>query len=211
MASATYDINFSCGGLTIQKSISRSADHPNPYGPITLLAAKALSSWVKTDANTAAGNLPGGHGYSNGKFDVFWTSGGGGRRYDVDGTIATNALSLDGGSGDNFPASADTTVSVSPQTTINTAIDGDNSKIVAISLEFTDTSETSAGSVLFKDAGTATIAQVDLTANEPKIYDIDGGATNVFTGNPITVAYASNGSTSNDASLKIISLEDSTP
>lgn len=211
MASATFDITFSCGGLTIQKSISRSADHPNPYGPITLPVAKALSSWVKTDADTAAGNLAGGHGFSTGKFDVYWTSGSGGRRYDVDGTVTVNALALDGGSGDSFPASADTTVVVRPQTTINTAIDGDNSQIIAISLEFTETSETSKGSVIFKDSGGSVIAHVDLTANEPRVYDFAGGATNVLTGNPITVAYASQASTTNEASLKIVSLEDSTP
>lgn len=210
MAAATYEIGFSCGGLTIQKSVSRTADHPNPYGPVTLPVAHALSSWVKTDADTAAGNLSGGHGLSTGKFDVYWTSGGGGRRYDVDGTVSTNALSLDGGAGDDFPASADATVVVRPPTTINTAIDGDRVSIIALSLEF-DEAATSVGGITFKDAAGDTIAHVDLNANEPKVYDIEGGETNVFTGDPITAAYASSSNTTTAASLKIVSLEDSTP
>ena len=44
-------------------------------------------------------NLPAGHGLVNGKFDAFWT---GGKRYGLDGTINGNALTLDGGAGDNF-------------------------------------------------------------------------------------------------------------
>jgi hypothetical protein len=210
MPQATYSPSLSVGGVSIQKSVVRTGDHPNPY-EVTLPVAKALTSWVKTDANTAAGNLAGGHGYSTGKFDVYWTSGSGGRRYNVDGTVTVNALALDGGTGDDFPASADTTVVVTPQTTINTAIDGDNIQIIGIAAELADQNATSKLHITFRDVGAAAIADVDLVANYPVVYDIAAGVTNPFTGNPITVAYASNGNTTYTATLKICSLEDSTP
>jgi len=62
-----------------------------------------------------------------------------------------------------------------------------------------------------QDTGSASIEAIDLTANVPQVYDIDGGATNVFTGNPITKSYAANGSATEAMTLKILSLEDSTP
>ena len=208
MAQGSYGLSVSIGGIAIQKSIVRTADHPNPY-EVTLPAAKGpLTSWVKTDANTAAGNLPGGHGYSNGKFDVYWSTG---KRLDVDGTISTNALSLDGGSGDDFPASATADVVAYPQVTINTAIDGDAIKLAAISLEYTDTTAASRGRLLFEDSAGDDIASVNLTGNSPLVYDVEGGQTNPFTGDPITVCRASHENLTYAATLKIASLEDSTP
>ena len=77
--------------------------------------------------------------------------------------------------------------------------------------QFVDTTIATLGHVTFKDAGAATIANVDLVANIPKAYDFAGSDTNILTGNPVTVAYASNGHPDTDATLVIISLEDSTP
>ena len=208
MAQGSYGVSVSIGGISVQKSVVRTADHPNPY-EVTLAAAKGpLTAWVKTDANTAAGNLPASHGYSNGTFDVYWT---GGKRLDVPGTIATNALSLDGGSGDDFPATADATVVVCRQVQINTAIDGDAVKIAAIALEYTDSTAVSRGRLLFEDAAGDDIASINLTGNAPLIYDVEGGVTNPFTGDPITVCKASHENTSLSATLKVVTLEDSTP
>ena len=205
---AQYGLSVCMQGISIQKSISRTGNHGNAY-QIDLPVAWALSSWVKTDADTAAGNLAAGHGQTDGKYDVFWTSGGGGRRYGVDGTIATNALSLDGGTGDNFPSSADVTVVVCKQVSINTAIDGDAVAITALNLEYVDPAATSKGHLDMQDVGAATVASVDLSANKPTIYDITGGDTNSLTGNPITVTKASHSNTTYAAVLKIISLESS--
>ena len=96
-------INYGVSAGSIAKNVIVSADQLIDV-EVTLAAAQSVSSWVKTDANTAACNLAGGHGQTDGKFDVYWS---GGRRYGVDGTIATNALSLDGGSGDDFPRQRD--------------------------------------------------------------------------------------------------------
>lgn len=207
MAQGSYSLAVNIGGVSIQKAILRTADHPNTY-EVSLDAAKAVTGWTKTDANTADCTLPNSHGYSNGTFDAYWSNG---TRYDLTGTINTNAMNLDGGSGDDFPATNTTGVTVCKQTQINTSIDGDAIAIAALSLEYTDSASTSVGRLLFEDTGGGDIASIELTANQPAVYDIDGGATNVFTGNTITVCRASHSDSSNSPTLKIASLEDSTP
>lgn len=216
MASATYNFAASVGGLTVSKSVVRTADHANPY-EVTLPVAHALSNWVKTDADTAAGDLTAGHGLTTGTYDIYWD---GGQRYGVVCTITTNAVALDGGSGTDFPASADATVRMSPQTVINTAIDGDAVAIGFIELLYASTATGERGRLLFEDAAGDDIADLDTTdgivaswpgTESAKIFDVTGGDTNPFTGDPITVCHASQSSVSLTATLKIATLEDSTP
>jgi hypothetical protein len=210
MPNVTYGLSISGGDVSIQPApVIRSADGLISH-EVAVPAPKALSAWVKTDSDTAGGNLAGGHGYSTGKFDVYWTSGGGGRRYNVDGTISTNALALDGGSGDAFPASADTTVVVMPRVQVNTNIDGDALAIVAFMLSIIGAGTLPRGHILFADAGSAVVANLDLTNNQPSVHDIAGGVSNAFTGNPITKMHVS---TSDPAggTLKVVGVQDSTP
>lgn len=216
MAAATYTQSVSIGGLSSSKSVVRTADHPNPY-EVTLPLAKALSSWVKTDADTAAGNLASGHGLSTGTFDIYWD---GGARYDVPCTITTNAVALDGGSGTDFPASADATVRMCPRTEINTAIDGDAIEIAFIELAYPSSAADERGRLLFEDAAGDDIADLKeadgIVASWPghelpKVMDVEGGDTNPFTGDPITNCYASHSSVTLQPTLKIATLEDSTP
>lgn len=211
MAQAVLSINYQCGGESISASYVRTGDHSSAY-VIALPAGKAVTSWVKTDDNTAGCNLPSGHGYANGNFDVYWEIASVKYvRYGVPGTISTNALTLDGGTGDNFPASATTGMVVTRQVTINTALDGDNLVTIGLNLYITQSGVTTTGHVDFQDSGPATISAQTLTANVPKIWDITGGATNSYTGNPIVVCYATNGSSDYDANLYILPLADSTP
>ena len=195
---------------SINKTYQRSGDEIMNV-QVTLPAGKAVTAWVKTDANTAACDLPSGHGYTNGKFDVYWS---GGYRYGVDGTISTNALSLDGGAGTDFPASATTGVVVCKQVVINKAIDGDN--VTAIGLGYDVASSSGYGClVLAFDAinagGSAVGSVIVLAPNTPFIADIEGGATNPFTGNPVLSLVASNGDSSNAAVLKISGAQNITP
>lgn len=204
MATGTLAIVGSIGGVTIQKTISETGDHPNVYGDgntlIALAAGKAASAWVKTDANTAACNLTTGHGYVTGKADVYWT---GGMRYDVDMTVTVDALALDGGVGTDFPATGNTTVVICTPQQINTAIDGDNVQLLVIN-------STQRASVYFESAAAASIAQIDLVADSPYTYYQSSGDASPLTGAPITVCFASNGTTTAGV-LTILSLEDSTP
>jgi len=211
MATANYSYSINIGGYTAQKNVIRTADHPNPY-EVTLPAAFPVTSWVKTDANTAAGNLASGHGQTSGTYDVYWD---GGARYGVDVTVSTNALTLDGGSGTDFPASADATVRVCKQVSINTYIDGDAVKIAFVNLGYTDSATDAVGRLLFEDAAGDDIADLDETdgivANRAKVIDVEGGDTNVFAGDLITSCKASHSNTAAAATLQIVTLEDSTP
>lgn len=206
MASLTYSVSLG----TLQKALTRTGDSAIDL-EVPLPVGKTVTSWVKTDANTAACNLPSGHGYTDGKFDVYWD---GGYRYGVDGTISTNALSLDGGSGTDFPASATTGIVCVKQVTINQAIDGDNVAIIGIVLDMA-TADGEGTRVTFFDAinagGSAVGAGMLLTANVPRIFDVTGGDTNELTGNPILSMVASNSSAAYAATLKIQGVQDVTP
>lgn len=208
MPSGILNISFDAGGVAIQKSRTITGDGAIGVEP-TIALAHALSSWVKTDADTAAGNLAGGHGLSTGTFDVYWT---GGARYDVSVTITTNACALDGGSGDDFPASGNTTVVLAPRTSVNVSIDGDALKAIMVQLAYAaDVNSTNRGRILFEDAAGDDILSLPITADKPRLWDIEAGQTNSFTGDPITTAKISQESTSQVATLKISGIVDVTP
>ncbi len=200
MPTGTLAIVSSIGGKTLQKTISETYDHPNNYEDIPLAAGQTATAWVKTDADTAACNLTTGHGYTTGKADVYWT---GGMRHDVDMTVSTNALTLEGGTGTDFPETAATGVIVCKVQQINTAIDGDNVQILTIN-------STKRGSVYFEDVSGGSVKQIELVGESPYTYTHSSGETSPLTGNPITVCYASNGTTT-AAVLDILVGEDSTP
>lgn len=208
MPQATYSISLSVGGVTIQPPpIVRTFDHPNSY-EATLPAGKAGTLTTRTDADTGEATLGSGHGITTGMIvDVYWS---GGRRYGMTvGTVASLVVPLDGGTGDAFPI-ATTALVVTPHVNINTAIDGDNISIIGLMLECAlDTG--ALGHISFFDDGDAEIAEFDLTRNDPIITDVEGGAANPYTGNPITYARATNSSSTASATLKIASGEDSTP
>lgn len=191
-ASAQYYKALTIAGLSFTRQSNITA-HGNNSFSAPLTPAKALSSWVKTDANTAAGNLAGGHGLATGVFDVYWTSGGGGMRRDVDVTITTNACALDGGTGDDFPASADSTVVLAPRTLLTGfSLDGDNAQIVAVGMSSTDLLLVNAGRVGFYDADDDEISNCEITCNgDPNVNDVYAGEANRYTGDVITYAYAS--------------------
>lgn len=203
----SYGVTVSGGGLSINKTATRTCDNVNVY-EITLPPGKAGTLSTRTDDNTGVATLSASHGITTGMIvDVYWSTG---MRYGMTvGTVDGNDVPLDGGSGDNLPTEG-TAVVVTEQVIINTHIDGDALSILAIEYSYSDATETSKGHVDMQDSGDATIEEIDLTANSAVAWDIDGGASNVFTGNPITNTHASNGSSSNTATLKIIAGLDST-
>jgi len=206
MPTGSISIAANIAGSNILKSISKTADHPQAF-EVDLPVGTDVSSWAKTDADTGVATMSAGHGLTNGTYDAYWS---GGCRFGLTGTFAGDDLTLDGGAGDDFPASS-TAMVVCKQVEINTAIDGDNVQIFACCAEYASTSEDSPVHVDFQDSGSASIHDIDLVANEPSTWWADSGVTNPFTGNPIVDCFASNGSTENVATLKILTLEDSTP
>jgi hypothetical protein len=200
MAQGSITIGVSVGGVTVNQTISLSADNAQVY-EIALPAGHAGALSGRTDNNTAVATLATGHGIqTDAVVDVFWA---GGIRYGMTATVSGNDVMIDGGTGDDLPATA-TAVVVTPQVTFNAPIDGDEVEIVTVS-------STQRAHVDFRDASAATIKALPLNANQQWPWWSGSGGTNPLTGNAITTGKASNGSPTDAAVLTVLVLQDATP
>ena len=205
MPSGTYGTTVSAAGVSIAKSAIITTDSASGL-EVTLPVAHAISSWVKADADTAAGNFTADHGQTDGTYDVYWD---GGKRVGVGVTIVTNAATFEGGTGTDFPANG-TAVVCCKQVPVNVALDGDEAELVALSLEYTDVTAASVGYIDCLDAADASVETVDMVANTPQVWS-GSAAQAKFTGNPITDLTASHNDTTAAATLKVVVMQDSTP
>lgn len=208
-----YSINVG-GAVPIQMQKSRSADGG---GQREVDVPKGWSSTLttRTDANTGTITLPNGHDITTGDaVDIHWTIGGvSGVQYAVTvGTVSTNSMPFDSGIGDDLPAQGSTVV-VSKRVQVNADIDGDALVLLAMQLQFTTApASTDRGHVDFQDAEDDEIHELDLLANvTPPPYDAESSDSNPYTGDVISKLFVSNGSSTNDAKLKLTWLQDSTP
>ena len=206
--SLTYALSVSGSGLSMQSAIVRSGSASIGLTE-SLPAAKTGSLTTRTDNTDGELTMAASHGITTGqRLNIFWA---GGARFNVlVGTVATNAVPISSGTGDNLPTAA-TAITASVPTTANVLIDGDNVKLIAIELKTTDTTLRTAGHVTFRDAANDQIAELDLVANTPKVYDLEGGDANPFTGDPITYIQAANGNSSTAATLTIVGVYDASP
>jgi hypothetical protein len=208
------------GANSVQSTVARIGESSQVWGgsdaPITLNTAFTVTDFSKSDNDTATMNLPAGHGQVDGKFDIFWTESGVNKnRYNMDGTIVTNALTLDGGSGDNFPVAPTTPVVCKPKT-VSAAIDGDAVSIFWAALQFTSASAIGRGHVLFEESDTTEVGTIDIPAAQNAIaladYDIEAGVTNPLAGELIAAAKVShNDPTYTPTFLLAVLTEDATP
>lgn len=210
--SLTYAVSVSGSGLSMQSAIVRSASAS--VGLVEALpAAKTGTLSTRTDNTDGELTMAAGHGITTADvINLHWDVGGvKGVRYGVVvGTVATNAVPISGGAGDNLPV-VTSAITATLRTTANVLIDGDNTKLIAVELKTTDTSLRTAGHVSFRDATADLIAELDLVTNVPRVYDIEGGDANPFTGDVITSIQASNANSSVAANLQIQSVYDASP
>lgn len=201
MATGTYQPTVSIGGQSTRQSITKTGDHTNNYVKINLPVATEVLTYENDEDDTASGTLSPGHGLASGNFDMYWATG---VRYDVAFVITDDDWATDtSGAGDALPIDS-TAVNISAPIEINTAIDGDAIKLISLNSSLRS-------HIMFLDVSAATIYATELIGNEPQVWHDTGGLANVYTGNPITSAFASNGETSGAATLDILCLEDSTP
>jgi hypothetical protein len=209
MATVTHAQSISGGGVTIQPlAITRTNS-----GAIgleeTANAAKTGTLSTRTDNTDGELTMTAGHGITTGQIiDLYWT--GGVRFGVVVGTVATNAVPISGGAGDNLPT-ASTAITAVVQLSVNLAIDGDETDILAVIFETTDTSIRTAAHIQFRDASNDEIAEIDFVTNVPQVWDIAGGSANPFTGDPITNLKVSQANSTTTATLKIIGVQDASP
>ncbi len=209
MPTLNYSVAVSGLGGNIAQSLPRSAN-AGGIREIEMPVGKAGTLTNRTDNNTGTITMgDAGHGIQTGaNVDIYWDSG---VQYDVTvGTVVGTSVPIDLGSGDNLP-SASTALVVSLRNQINLDIDGDNLVLLAIKQKYNANTITADSHIDFQDSGGGEIAEVDLEANGPRVWDIAGGSANPFGGNPITKAFASNGSTTDVATLQLLWLQDSTP
>lgn len=167
---------------------------------VVLPANSALNTGTlttRTDDDTGVATLTTSHTIVTGKVDVYWAAG---CRFGMDATKDVNAITIDGGAGDNLPTES-TAVTLFQQTSFEINFDGDNALFVAVI--YRNPSDTGAkASADFQDTGDATIEQIDLvheTANGGitklvNVWNIANGDANVFTGNRITKVMCSHDS-----------------
>ena len=154
-----------------------------------LAAAQTGTLTTKTDDDTGIATLSAGHGIETADVvDVYWAAG---IRYGMDATVATNAVTVDGGAGDALPTQ-DTAVTVVEQIDWEIDFDGDDAQIIGVFYRNPDDTGAKAH-VDFQDSGSAQVNEVDLvheTANGGcgQIVNVSGGDTNDYTGNAIALA-----------------------
>ena len=211
MPTLNIAVSVSGNGGSISRTTPRSADGGG-IKEIAVPKGYAGTLSTRTDNETGTLTLAGGHGITTAQvIDLYWS--GGSRQAITVGTVSVNSVPIgadDSGVGDNLPI-ATTAIVASPRVAFNADIDGDSLAALSMQMAYTNPAIDAESNLLLEDAANDDIAQVDFEANVPKLYDIEGGDSNPFTGDPITHGIISNGSSSADATLKILWVQDSTP
>lgn len=211
MAQLTYSVAVTGLGGNISRQLSREADAGIALD-VSVPKGYAGTLSTRTDNETGTLTLSSGHAITTGMIvDLYWS---GGKRTGITvGTVSVNSVPIgadDSGSGNNLP-SQDTVIVASERIPFNIALDGDAVSILGLQMKYNNSTETAESRAIFVDSADDVIATIDLTANEARVYDIEAGDDNPFTGDPITDAFVSNASSSYDATLKILGLQDATP
>jgi hypothetical protein len=167
---------------------------------VVLPLGTLATGWVKTDADTAACDVAAGSLIANGKVDVRWDVG---IRYGVVCTRTVNALALEGGTGTDFPASAEDSCVVSQQVEIDFQVDGDN--LVAIAAQADQEVHLD-----FQEGDDTSIYPISIAADSVWDWFLSSGIENELAGDPMGHIAASNGSVTADTTLVIAFSYDST-
>jgi hypothetical protein len=206
----TINIGISASGLgeSISQSVARTADGGDVRKP-TVPHGFAGTLTTRTDNNTGTITLAGGHGIVTGdKVDIYFADG---VQYNVTvGTVSGNSMPFDLGIGTNLPI-ATTAVVVSKRLRVVLTIDIDNLSVLAMFSRRAVTNDSAMSRIDFQNASSEVLASIDLEEKGPYLRDLNGADLTPFFGTgPVTKAYCSNGSATNDAVLQILWLQDST-
>jgi hypothetical protein len=160
--------------------------------------AKVGSLTTRTDDNTGELTMAASHGITTGaRLDVYWE---GGSRYGMTvGTVATNAVPIDGGSGDNLPADETPITAMVPIEKVLAAV-GDNAKAIEIDSNVS-------GTIILADGSDVAllVAQVGgATQEEERSYAWNDATpdTNPIAGDTVASVFFSHGSSSATANMR---------
>ena len=155
MSQGTISTTINVGGIAASAQLVREATGTVAHD-VALPAALDGELTTRTDNDTGVITLAGGHGLQTGdEIDVYWE---GGSRSGMSCTVNVNAVTVDGGAGDNLPA-LNAPVTVSKPTTIDTDVVGN---LIVMGVAACDRKST----MRFLGAADALILKVELGANE---------------------------------------------
>lgn len=209
MPTGQYSSSVSAGGTIITGLQSVTTDGVDPR-EVTLPVGKAGTLTARTDANTGEATLGSGHGITDGMIvDVRWAAG---VRYGMTvGTVASLVVPIDGGTGDDLPThSPPTALVLTQQVQVNVPIDGDNAALVSLKAEYLSSTSTAKAHLDFQESDNTSVRALSLDANIPETL-LSTAAVAAYGGDPITKCMATNGSSSEVCTLKIIVMQDTTP
>jgi hypothetical protein len=168
------------GGGTYSQTVSATGNSKEATSPL-VPAAKTGQLTTRTDNDTGVLTMDAGHGFiTNDLVDVFWA---GGSRRGMTATVATNAVTVDGGSGDNLPL-VNTPVTAMKPVQVPFSLTGDDLDSLA---SFSPVS----GWVVYRNGTTALLAHQILPPATSRSWIAGGGVTNPLAGvSPTNVLFS---------------------
>lgn len=159
----------------------------------TVPGAKTGTLTTRTDNDTGVATMAGGHGFATSdKIDLFWA---GGSRRNMTATVSVNAVTLDGGSGDNLPVVSTAVTAMKPHE-VAFSVEGDD--LVALAA-----SSPQRGWIVLIDDADAEALVYEFESNSGQPWAEGNGITNPVAGDTIVSAKFSHASTS-DQVMKLV-------
>ncbi len=195
---ASYSRSVTIDNDTYTQILSATGNAIERASP-SVAAAKTGALTTRTDNDTGELTMDSGHGITTGvKLDVFWN--GGSRRNMTVGTVATNAVPIDGGSGDNLPAD-ETAVTAMVATQVQVDLDGDDLEALA---SFCPVS----GWVVYRDNTDAVLLAHQILPNlgGAKVWVSGDGVTNPLAGVVVENILFSHGDSTQAQTMKAVAV-----
>lgn len=188
----TINVSASAFGQQYTDDQSTTSDMGIPHAP-SVPAAKVGSLTTRTDNDTGVLTMDTGHGITTAaKLDVYWQNADltyGSRSNMTVGTVATNSVPIDGGTGDNLPVNLTAITAAVPHVE-NATVDGDN--LTAILFRSNDSQ---AIFTVCEDDGTTVLLTIRLAANSSYIWNDQSGITNPLAATDVGTIRSSHAST----------------
>jgi hypothetical protein len=164
-------------------------------------AAKVGQLTTRTDNNTGTLTMASGHGITTGaRLDLYWD--GGKRRGITVGTVSTNSVPFDLGSGDDLPANSTAITAMVPQSEAF-VVTGDDVSALAV---YSD----QAGQFVFCEADNTEVEAIaaggSAGGEQSYVWTADRNATNPLAGGAVTKVFFSHGSSSAAAVMRAVAL-----
>jgi len=200
MAKFTRDTTASLTGFSanFETSVVIEADGLETKEP-TVTAAKVGTLTTRTDNDTGVATMNAGHGFVTGdELDVFWT---GGQRRGMTATVATNAVTIDGGTGDNLPVLSTPLTVKKPQQ--------ENFEVVGADLKALAASSPKPGAIKLLAADDTVLLEIPITSdNGVYTWDTETGITNPLAGVTVAKALFSHSNSAASHKMKLGALSD---